>query len=160
MPISEHLRKVDASRLVYRCVFPSSSSSVSAAWWSCQWWRHQRTPGGLVQWCRPRPACRRWLSSSPTLSRLLEELLLVVPLGLRFLVGPHENRAEEATVHGAAVEDDAVLLVVADVGGDGDVVDAGGQFREPEVVRRPGKIKKTHINKLEKRQRTLNQWLF
>ena len=28
--------------------------------------------------------------------RLLEELLLVVPLGLRVLVGPHEDRAEEA----------------------------------------------------------------
>ena len=73
-------------------------------------------------------------------------------------------KTERKKLHGAAVEDDAVLLVVAGVGGDGDegddAVDAGGHFREPEVVHRPGKIKKTHINKLEKRQRTLNQGLF
>ena len=62
-------------------------------------------------------------------------------------------KTERKKLHGAAVEDDAVLLVVADVGGDGDVVDAGGQFREPEVVRRPGKIKKNHINKLEIRDK-------
>ena len=103
-------------------------------------WRNDAVLVQLVVDGVPHPRAR-------LAGRLLEELLLVVPLGLRFLVGPHENRAEEATVHGAAVEDDAVLLVVADVGGDGDVVDAGGQFREPEVVRRPGKIKKpTLIN--------------
>ena len=56
-------------------------------------------------------------------------------------------KTERKKLHGAAVEDDAVLLVVAGVGGD--VLDAGGQFREPKVVHRPGKIKKTHINKLE-----------
>ena len=52
-------------------------------------------------------------------------------------------KTERKKLHGAAVEDDAVLLVVAGVGGDGDdAVDAGGHFREPEVVHRPGKIKK------------------
>ena len=45
-------------------------------------------------------------------------------------------KTERKKLHGAAVEDDAVLLVVAGVGGDGDdAVDAGGQFREPEVVK-------------------------
>ena len=38
-------------------------------------------------------------------------------------------KTERKKLHGAAVEDDAVLLVVAGVGGDGDdAVDAGGQF--------------------------------